>query len=601
MKSFSIKNVNNAVGFFLFFSENHEEHSLGKRFDKALSRLKNHVPWLQWLWLQIGCSRLLIWSHSDPHTSVVYAANGDTGIRIGSSPTICNHEKLQQKMASDSHYHPQWNGKFVFVRLNQQGTEWTVCNDWGGTIPVFRAEKQGLSVVSTSEPLTVAMMDFNEADISQRGLVELLHHGHFVASNTLYKQMWFLEPDSRTTWKSGRFVCSQTLDSVPISDERWGRDIDSLLEELEPLSEASFKEALAVSDSWAIPLSGGLDSRIIVAYAQAFGKEIHTFTYNTSYRNLVCGQAVARALGINWQQVNVSDDYLNRFTPLWLDWFGTSMHAHGMYHGPLLEAVKKVGLPIAVGYLGGSLYGELASRKKPNNGKCLWIDYMRVCSKAMPLEDLEKILTFDPGPSIEAIAEDLETRFNCLQGSDFQINMRFNQLTRQRHLITFQSTMYDWWQGVSTPYFNLDFGKFIYSLPETAIQNRVLQKKLLVHLSPKLAKVPGTFTDDGSPLIPSLSYRLRHRLARSLPEKYKRGSLSVFQKNETLDREKDALFRYGLSALHPLDKIDSENIYSFLNKETISLWMKQAISGDGKGVSRWLARIQPLIYRSIAH
>lgn len=594
-------NINNAVGFLLYYKEEYEQQSLGGRFENALARLKNYFPWLQWQWFQIGRSRLLVWSHGEPSASIVRAFDGDIGLRIGSSPTICSRDRLQREMADDEYYHPQWNGKFVFVRLNQQGTNWSICNDWAGTIPVFRAEEQGLSVVSTSEPLTVAMMEFTEADMSQRGLVELLHHGQFLASHTLYKQMYFLEPDSRSIWRSGQFIRAQALDTVPASDERWDKSIDTLLDELKPLSEAFFREALAVSDSWIIPLSGGLDSRIIAVYAKAFGKEVRAFTYNTAYRNFVCGKAVAKALGLKWQQVDVRDDYLNRFTPLWLDCFGTSMHAHGMYHGPLLDTVKDIGLPMAVGFLGESLHGHFDNRKTNGDKKCLWIDYFRTCpnSKTMPLEDLEKILTFDPKPSIEAITEDLETRFNGLDCPDYQSYLRFSILVRQRHLVGFQSTMYDWWTGVSTPYFNIDFGRFVLSLPEEALEGRILQKRLLMHLSPQAAKIPGTFNDDGSPLISSLSYRLRHRLARSLPTKYKRGSLSVFR-NMAFDREKDALLKHGRSALFPLNKAGTENVCSFIKNESLSLLISKAISEEKDNSSRWLSRIQPVVYRLLA-
>lgn len=69
-------------------------------------------------------------------------------------------------------------------------------NDWCGSIPVFHTSTHGVSIASSLEPPVVSAAGFTSENFSRRGIVEMLVHGHFLGTDTLFTEMQTLLPDS---------------------------------------------------------------------------------------------------------------------------------------------------------------------------------------------------------------------------------------------------------------------------------------------------------------------------------------------------------------------------------------------------------------------
>ena len=86
---------------------------------------------------------------------------------------------------------------------------------------------------------------------------------------------------------------------------------------------------------------------------------MYAYSYGpASSVDVIWGRQVAKALRLPWKRVDLGADYLAKYTRVWADWFGSSLHFHGMYQMPFLKVVRKENMPIITGYIGDALAGN---------------------------------------------------------------------------------------------------------------------------------------------------------------------------------------------------------------------------------------------------
>jgi asparagine synthetase B (glutamine-hydrolysing) len=579
-----------AVGFVLLHKA---DVQVRDRIVVALSSLLQYFPWLRCGSFRLGTMEVILWSHRPVEESTDLLPNGEGLFLIGSSPTLVKRDRLWPGILQDDFQLP-WSGRTILVKVAPSGDDWYIWTDWCGSIPVYHSIDNGLAVISSLEPLVVEAKAWGKNDLSPRGVVELLRFGHLVGTHTAFQKLRNLAPDSRSIWRQGRHQESRPCHTIRPSDDRWGVNPARLVEEAAAITKAAIRDGLQSSEEWILPLSGGLDSRLIAGEMAQLGKRVHAFTYDTSYRNLVCGREVAAALRFPWVRVHIPPSFLERYTPMWMDWFGSSLQAHGMYQLPFLETVRELGAQIAVGFLGGSLAGEVLCQYRAGEP---FLDQLARLSAEWPRHELEHLLTFDPEPIYEEIQDEICDTYSNITGEEFQRFTLLNLWTRQRHLTFYHPLMCDYWKGVSTPYLQLDFAQFCLSLPLRALNERQLFIDLLTRHYPHLARIPGTFTADGKPPIQAGLFRLRHGIGRRLPRSLKRGPFAVFD-NKTFSRTSDAVRKSGLQALFPMGQKGAVSACPLFRDEAVERLLDQALLGDCAAIGR-VARLQPVINRCL--
>ncbi len=579
-----------AVGFLLLHGAPAEVRT---RVVDALDSLLQYFPWLHWGSFRLGSLEVILWSHRSVTESVTLLPNQEGLFLVGSSPIVVAPALFWPGVVKDNFQLP-WNGRTVLLKVAPSGDDWNIWTDWCGSIPVYHSTDDGPTVVSSLEPLVVKAKAWGKDDLSPRGVAEILRFGHFVGTHTTFRNLRNLAPDSRSIWCRGRHQGTRSCQTVRPSDKRLSASFDDLVEELAATTRAAIWEGLASSDEWILPLSGGLDSRVIAGEMARTHKRVHAFTYDTSYRNLVCGREVAAALRFPWARVRIPPSFLERFTPLWLDWFGCSVHAHGMYQMPFLEDVRDLDAPIAVGFLGGLTAGEHVHHHRA--GEPL-LDQLSRLSMGWPVPELKQLLVFDPAPIFEQVSEEIHDIFATVDGAEFQRFALFDLWTRQRHLVFYHPVMCDYWKGVSTPYFNSDFARFYFSVSREMLDQRRLFIALLKRHYPRLACVPGTFTADGKPPVQTQLFRLRHAIGRRLPNPLKKGPFAVFG-NVTFSRAADAVRNSGLQALFPMGWEGAVSSCPLFKPKAVQQLLDQALQGDLTAIGR-MARLQPVIHQCL--
>ncbi|MFH1317466.1 MAG: asparagine synthase-related protein [Candidatus Omnitrophota bacterium] len=580
-----------AVGFFLSGSlalEAKEKAVL------ACGQALSHFPWLERKRLQHGSGQLELWSHHNPDSSTYVDNFGNLFTLIGPySSTILWEDAIEQlEKQGDNAFELPWEGRCVLIRISRTGEDWTIWNDWCGSIPVFHIAVNGLSFVSSLEPLIVAAAGFTSKDFSKRGIIEMLVHGHFLGTDTLFAKMQKLIPDAVSCWSKGVFDNSRILWTVKPSDIRWEKDQDKLIEEMYEYTVKALDDTFCHHNEWILPLSGGMDSRLIACRSVKAGVDIQAFTYGPSkWNETVYAQKVARALSIPWQRVDLGTDYLASYTPMWLDWFGSSLHTHGMYQMPFLQSLEKIDAPIILGFMGEALAGHhLKVLNQSGSTPYQWFCNFGV---TWNVKEATRVLAFDPSKIFSEISNLMQDQFDLLKGAKYQRQMFLDFWNRQHNFIFYQSMMHSYLKGVYTPYMNREYARFCLSLPQFALKGRYLQKKMLKRYWPEAAKISSTYSQ--SSLVEAGWSTAKQMAKYFLPWKVVVKLMRSFGVvSNTMDL--DCVKATGWKSLFPLNKdFDGQDIFN-VDEVLNTAWRVQNYSQ--KDYSK-VKVLQCIIYRML--
>jgi hypothetical protein len=522
------------------------------RIEAAQSAALRHFPWLEQRVESLGALTLTYWGvevagvraeSAGQVTLVVGDLNGDDG------------RGIELTAARDG----------AWLRLR---------HDWLGGVPVYRLHASGEMLVSTLEPVAAAAS--SEKRLSKEGLACLLVSGHFESGWTLSEDVDTLPPDSEVEWR-GAWSTPQPRGTVAPSSERLESGWSELIDELYELTLSVCRRALSEPGLHTIPLSSGMDSRLVAAVAQEEDVETELVTYGKpdELEVLYAGQ-VARSLSRPWRVLDLGTRYLSDFTRIWADWFGGAMHFHGMYQMSFLKGLGQSPAPLVHGYMGDPLAGNHIDGLERGEGLS---DGSAPLSPSWGLWTRAEIEALVREPLADAFENVLAARralAESLPGPRYKRLMLLDAWLRQHRLISYQPTMYDYWRGVVTPFLSADYARFWLSLPRAALDDRRLQKAMLVERFPELATIAGTFST--YPLTPSESYVWKRSLATRLPVRLRRGPLREFHTpHRVLDTL--ALQSGGRAALWPLDASRRE-LGEIVDLSVVEATISAAFAGD---------------------
>jgi hypothetical protein len=446
--------------------------------------------------------------------------------------------------------------------------------DWLGSIPLYRLNAADGMLVSTLEPVVATACSAKR--LSKEGLACLLVSGHFESTWTLSADVVTLPPDSDVEWRGGWSPASARRTVAPNSERLEAGWLD-LLEELYELTGTVCRRALSEPGLHTVPLSSGMDSRLIAAIAKKQDVETELVTYGKPDElEVVYAGQVARSLGLPWRVLDLGTRYLTDFTRVWADWFGCAMHFHGMYQLSFLEALGESSAPLVHGYMGDPLAGNHVAQLE--QGEALATGSAPL-SPSWGFWDQPDIDALMHEPLTEAFDNVLAARrelANSVPGPRYKRLMLLDAWIRQRLLISYQPSMYDYWRGVLTPFLSPEYANFWLSLPRAALDDRRLQKAMLVERFPELSTIAGTFST--YPLRPTESYVWKRSFATRLPTRLRRGPLREFH---TPHRNLDtlALQSGGREGLWPLDESRSE-LGELVDLSVVDATISAAFSGD---------------------
>lgn len=507
-----------AIGFTMLLHPSPDSLAHSKQ---ALQRALRYFSDLRTHTIQVGETHLTLWGRGDLSKSCFTLPDGSVVAVIGSPSGSFTWQQVADRVLAASSAHPfvlPWEGRVVLLRIEPLGNRWTAWNDWVGSIPVYHARLPGGRIASTLEPVLVDSVRPGRDDIALKSLLALLMWGHYFSDWTLFKSIHSLRADSESRWTDDGFTSAIQHTTQP-SEDRLHAGWDELVDEMHALSKNAILSVLKEQPCWILPLSSGLDSRLIAGVAAEAGVNVSAFTWGTPHTSdVIHSERIARALGIPWRRIDTGTRYLVEDRLRWADLFGSAMHFHGMYQMPFLDALREEPTaPILSGFIGDCMTGY--ETKELMTGLRLPYPY-QIITDGYLLWTVSELRNLLGSPVVSAL-EDLKNEYeNLLQSITGPLIHRLRTMIiwgRQHHFTYFQSWMSDYWRGVATPYINRDYARFSYSLPRVVLDDRYMQQRMLARYYPRLAAIPGSYAAE--PAILTGSYLIKKRIARSLPEK----------------------------------------------------------------------------------
>jgi hypothetical protein len=503
--------------------------------------------------LRIGESYVQLWGHGDPSSRMHRMAGGALLVLIGSphgKVCWCEVEAALLDVGNPQAFTPPWDGRFNLLMITPDGLEWRLWNDWIGSIPVFHASVGHGRIASTLEPVVVAAMGFTPDDIYLPGLVSLLINGHFLDDWTLFRGMKVVPPDSVAAWDAQGFRCRHLWTVTP-SQERWEAGWDELVDEMHELSHQAISDVLKTQASWTLPLSSGLDSRLIAAVGAEVGANLYAYAWGgRETTDVVYSRQIAKVLGLPWMNIQLPESFLVEYTPRWADWYGSSMHFHGMYQMSFLDSLGEMpGGPVLSGFVGERLAGDIVNMLVAVHSTGKSCQVLNDWYTHWSVDQVRTLMKLPVGEVLAEIAAELRRQTDAIPGSFYQ-RLQFLELwNRQRSFAYFQTTLCDYWRGVATPYLNRDYARFCMSLPRAALDDRRLLGDVYRRYYGRLAVIPGTYANQ--PHILTGRFLLKQRIAKSLPSPLAVGPLSAFE-HVQLRMDMKSVRACGKDALWPI-------------------------------------------------
>jgi len=549
---------------------------------RAQERALSHFKHFKQQSIILGVTRLELWGRADPAGGIHYLPDGSLLALIGSPVGTASLAEVAIALHNKLEFELPWDGRYILLKVSADGKNWTIWNDWLGSIPVFHADVENGRLASTLEPVTVAGAGYTPADFFLPGLVSMLINGHALADWTLYKGMRTIPADSVSTWDEKGFGAKR-LWTIEPSQSRWEAGWDDLVDEMYALSRQAIVEALSAHPKWNIPLSSGLDSRLIAGVAASIGANVSTYAWggrNTT--DVKYSRQIAQTLGLPWKHISHPADFLTKYTRHWADMFGSGMIFHGMYQMCFLDALKEQSdVPVISGFIGDTLAGDAVldmfeSRATRNYQlETEWYSNWTA-------DRLQHAAHFVVQEAFEANADNLAEQIQAYPGALFQKHNYLELWNRQRHYTSFSSILLDYWCGVATPFLNRAYARFSFSLPRIAFDDRRLLADVFRRYYGPLAVIPGTYAKN--PFILTGKYLIMNRIAQALPQSLHIGPLKGFG-NVQLRMDIEGIQATGKPALWPL----------FENLDTIANWLDvDQLERDYQTVMKSKEDVRPL-------
>ena len=380
-------------------------------------------------------------------------------------------------------------GRFGAVVWDDAATEAFVVTDRTAWNPIFWTHTNGRTVFSSHAGLLLRLLE-SRPEIDRVGAAQLLMLSFHVGARTVFRGISVLQPGQRLALHAG--TPRQGPFELPVSTDGFGATPGHLQERLHNAFLDSLRHRAAGYTHLVLPLSSGMDSRLIAAGLHELGIPFTTSTHDwRGDADWVVARKVSRHLAVEHDLV--------RLTPQDVaDGFGLAAKVH-CPNGGHLDAFYRAllqrrgpGLLLA-GNMGDCLEGvnlphvhgssdELHDAAFGNWRKALWSN-----------EDIQAIgQALGVRLETEAVYAESLDLFRSKPYEPFQQAIWWDYMTFQRRGITYQGRVCDGHMPSTAPYVDTGVWRELLSWPRRMLTDRDGIKGLLRTFYPELARIPLT-------------------------------------------------------------------------------------------------------------
>jgi Glutamine amidotransferase domain/Asparagine synthase len=388
----------------------------------------------------------------------------------------------------------------------------TLANDRLGMARLYFQIANGrLRVSSRATPLA------ETEDLDLAALGQLLQIGYPLDDRTLHAGVKLLPPASLATWRDGQFLVRRTWEPppppLPAATEP---DLDEAADRLGAAFGPAVERALDPRLTTVLPISGGLDSRMLLGYARQHVPLVGLSFGHGHSRDLRYGSQLARLSGARHVPILLPADYAARLGPRGVELTEGMVLVESFHFLALNPPLAAQPSLVLSGFLGGVMSGAHVGWVLPEEealppasaARALFDRRYRI---GFSDEELKRLIRRPFLREVEGAAfESFLATYRRAEGA-YASAERVNLELRQRRFVVYQITTLGQTAVVRAPFADRAVIDAVLGLPLAARRAQRAYIRLLVRRFPDLARVPATATGvplAGPPLLLALQRQL---------------------------------------------------------------------------------------------
>jgi asparagine synthase (glutamine-hydrolysing) len=207
------------------------------------------------------------------------------------------------------------NGRFQGLAIDRRAGRVTLFNDRSGLHRLYYHEsKDAFYFAVEAKAILAACPALCRLD--PRGLGEYLSCGCVLENRTLFDGIDVLPPASAWEFRNGSVEQKKTYFSFSEWEQQNRLEPESYYQELRQIFEQNLPRYFNGCDRIGMSVTGGLDTRMIMAWWKAPPGSIPCYSFSGTYRDsqdVLLGKQLARAWGQTHERIKVGEVFLSRF------------------------------------------------------------------------------------------------------------------------------------------------------------------------------------------------------------------------------------------------------------------------------------------------
>jgi asparagine synthase (glutamine-hydrolysing) len=431
-------------------------------------------------------------------------------------------EYLVHLAEEDAHFPAGLNGQFHGLLVDRRQRKLTLFNDRFSLHRLyFHQAKDAFYFAAEAKSILTLRPELRKVD--WRGMAEFVSCGCVLEDRTLFPEIHVLPAGSAWVFKDGALERKQSYFSPQEWEGQARMEPEPFYQEVREIFKRNLPRYFSGSEPIGMSLTGGLDTRTILAWRRPKPHSLPCYTFGGMYRenrDVKVARKVARVCEQPHQVIGVGTEFLARFAHYAERTVYLTDGCTGVNQSPDLY-VNEFARQIAPVRMTGN-YGDQVLR------------HMTAFKPSPPTPGLFR------AEFLEQIGTAEETYSLVAQGHALTF-AAFKQAAWNYHgLLSLESSQLT----MRTPYADNELVKALYRAPKSALGNNVLRERLIADGDPRLRAIRTDlgFAGGGGRLASALSPRY-HRLTMRAEYAYDYGMPQHL-----------ARFDHRLSALH-LEKI----------------------------------------------
>lgn len=430
----------------------------------------------------------------------------DSGHRFASETAAEFVLHLYEERGTD--FVSQLNGAFAIAIWDKHENILIIANDRLGLHPIyFTIQGRGFAFAAGVRALLADSTLPRTVDLV--AIAEMVTFDHVLGDRTLLGDVRLLPPGSLATFQDGRLDVHKYW-TIDFPDAYEVRSEESYIEEYLFLLEQAVKRQVKGSSPTGLLLSGGLDSRVLLAFLAQHvdGRHLHTFTFGIpGCDDARFAREVATRAGAQHHYFELKPDYLRTMAERGVrltDGLGNCVHMHSLatlsaeteyatilFKGFMGDALMGYGIGRELWTSGGTAARELQFRVYANTGGILF----HPSEHASLLDhEVQRSLGGSVFEGFDATLAESGAALIADQRHSFDLRQRVPRMTLNGVKLVRSRGV------VRLPYCDNDLVDFALRMPPWLRSERYLARKAFVKGFPSLAKVP--YTETNLPLVP---------------------------------------------------------------------------------------------------